>query len=99
MRTHLLKRWWHFLLAEPYGWMVLYFFQPTKFRSDFEQGFLRRLVLILRFLPLLFLSVYPLALLVRFILPPLVQGLYFYTLANQGVGRFFFDTAWATIVG
>nr|MBA2677095.1 hypothetical protein [Ktedonobacteraceae bacterium] len=90
---------WHFLLAEPFRLIFSYLFQPTAFKSKFETDLIHRLLLILRICLPVFLCMYPIVLLVRLILPPLFPGLYVYTLANSGIRRFLFDTAWATALG
>lgn len=56
------KQVWHYVLAEPFTWLFYCFFQPTYFRTRYEQqGFLRRVVLMFRLILPLFLLSYPFA--------------------------------------
>ncbi|HYU77085.1 MAG TPA: hypothetical protein VEL31_30820, partial [Ktedonobacteraceae bacterium] len=60
---------WRYLVAEPYTWLFFCFFQPARFRTEYEQqGFLKRTVLILRLVLPLYLLSYPLAIAVQVLL-------------------------------
>lgn len=82
-----------------FRWLFSYLFQPTAFKSDFEEGFLRRTFLMVRFLLPIFLCTYPIALIVRLVLPPFFSDLYVCHLAHGGLWRLLVDTAWGTAVG
>jgi uncharacterized protein len=56
-----IKRTWHYLLVEPFKWLIYYFFQPDKFHSEFEIKGSSKLRLVL---PLFFVS-YPLSLVIQ----------------------------------
>ena len=64
-----LERAWHYLVAEPFTWVFYCFFQPGRFRRDFEvEGFFERVTPMLRLLLPMFLISYPIALVVKIIL-------------------------------
>jgi uncharacterized protein len=94
-----MKRWWSLLFTEPFHWLFDYFLQPTAFKSEFEGRFLWRVVLMPRFLLPIFLSIYPIALIIRLVLPLFFPHLYVHTLDNGEILRFLTDTAWATALG
>src|SRR5579863_8946760 len=68
-----MTRLWDLLVAEPFRWIFLVFFQPRRFEREFESQYPRR---IQRFAPLLrliipmFLTALPLAIVGRAILLP-----------------------------
>src|SRR5579863_4124801 len=68
-----MTRLWDLLVAEPFRWIFLVFFQPRRFEREFESQYPRR---IQRFAPLLrliipmFLTALPLAIIGRAILLP-----------------------------
>src|SRR5579864_3051560 len=56
-------------VLEPYFWLQCCFFQPARFKHDFETRSLpQRLVMMLRLTPLLFLCSYTPALIIRILL-------------------------------
>jgi uncharacterized protein len=58
-----------YLVAEPYTWLFFCFFQPARFRTEYEQqGYLKRTILILRLILPLFLLSYPFAVAVQVLL-------------------------------
>src|SRR5712692_6909567 len=60
---------WHYVLAEPFTWLFYCFFQPARFKREFEvQSLWRRIGLMLRLALPIFLVSYPLALVVQVIL-------------------------------
>lgn len=69
-----MKRFWRLFIAEPFVWIFLCFFQPSKFERDINiKGYGRhlvrkRLVLMLQLTIPLFLCAYPFALLIRAVL-------------------------------
>ncbi len=89
-----------FLISTPYLWLQCCFFQPLKFKQDFESRLLsQRLVVMLRLMPLLFLYSYTPALVIRIIIYTLRPDLYsnygVLTPLNPMVGWFLFDATWA----
>ncbi len=63
-----LKRTWQYVLVEPCTWLFYCFFQPARFRRECEsRGFLSRMVSMFRLALPMFLSSYPLALVVQII--------------------------------
>src|SRR5215471_749865 len=57
-----------FFISIPYLWLQCCFFQPLKFKQDFESKLLsQRLGVMLRLMPLLFLYAYTPALVIRII--------------------------------
>jgi AAA ATPase domain len=95
----LLKRSWHYILLEPFSWWLFYcFFQPTKFRKEYEtEGFLRRIGIMLRLALPIFLISYPLALIVRLISHSLFPDSIFFGPGANLFG-FLLSAAWATIL-
>ncbi len=80
---------WYYLLAEPFTWLFYCFFQPARFRREFEaQSLWKRIGLMLRLVLPIFLISYPLALVVQIILS-----------SRQPVNilSFLLMTAWATL--
>lgn len=58
-----MKLAWKYIIAEPFSWLFYCFFQPTKFKQDFEiKGFWNRIMPMLRLALPLFLISYFLAL-------------------------------------
>src|SRR5712692_4364997 len=63
------KQIWHYLLGAPFTWLFYCFFQPARFRSQFEGNRpWNRLAMLLRLALSLFLVSYPFAFLVQLIL-------------------------------
>src|SRR5436309_672894 len=63
------KQLWHHVLGDPFIWLFYCFFQPARFRNQFEgKSVWLRSVLMLRLALPLFLVSYPLAFLVQLIL-------------------------------
>jgi hypothetical protein len=63
------KHTWHYVLIEPFVWLFYCFFQPTRFKNEFEvQSFWHRIVPMLRLALPMFLLSYPLAFVVQIIL-------------------------------
>jgi hypothetical protein len=94
-----------FLINEPYLWLQRCFFQPVKFKEEFETTTIsQRLVMLLRLMPLLFLYAYTPALLIRLVLFSLhpdfypLYGFKVFTPLNADVGWFLFDALWATVL-
>ncbi len=90
---------WHYVLAEPFTWLFYCFFQPARFKREFEvQSLWRRIGLMLRLALPIFLVSYPLALVVQVILASSFP-------ASRPTGydlnmfNFFLTTAWATVLG
>jgi uncharacterized protein len=89
-------------VLEPYLWLQCCFFQPVRFKHDFEMVSLpQRLVMMLRLTPLLFLYSYTPALIIRILIYLLRPDLYphyvihpFITL-NPAIGWLLFDATWA----
>jgi hypothetical protein len=89
-------------VLEPYLWLQCCFFQPVRFKHDFEMRSLsQRLFMMLRLTPLLFLSSYTPVLIIRIIIYLLRPDLYphyaihpFITL-SPAIGWFLFDATWA----
>ncbi len=81
---------WHYVLAEPFIWLFYCFFQPGRFKREFEvQSLWRRIGLMIRLALPIFLVSYPLAL--------VVQALASRPPAN--IFSFLITTAWATVLG
>jgi hypothetical protein len=94
-----MKRWWHFLLQEPFIWLFYYLFQPAKFKRDFEaEDLLNRFIVMLRLALPMFLCSFMITLVTRIVLNFAYPGFYFYPLAT-GIPRFVYDTAWSTAFG
>ena len=63
------KRAWCYLIVEPFTWVFYCFFQPGRFKRDFEvEGFFKRVIPMVRLLLPMFLISYPLAFTVKIIL-------------------------------
>jgi len=89
-------------VLEPYFWLQCCFFQPVRFKHDFEVMSLpQRLVMMLRLTPLLFLCSYTPALIIRILIYILRPDLYPYYMIHMFVplspviGWFLFDATWA----
>jgi hypothetical protein len=94
-----MKRWWHFLLQEPFIWLFYCLFQPAKFKRDFEaEDLLNRFIVMLRLALPMFLCSFMITLVTRIVLNFAYPGFYFYPLAT-GIPRFVYDTAWSTAFG
>jgi len=60
---------WYLFVLEPYHWLQSCFFQPVRFKHDFETlNLSQRLVMMLRLTPLLFFSSYTPALIIRIVI-------------------------------
>src|SRR6266480_3314690 len=60
---------WHYVLVEPFFWLFYCFFQPLRFRSEFEvPSFWKRIVPMFRLALPIFLLAYPFAFIVQLIL-------------------------------
>src|SRR6266702_6096684 len=94
-----MKRWWHFVLQEPFIWLFYYLFQPKRFRRDIEaEGLIPRFIVMLRLVLPMFLCSFPITLITRIVLSFAYPDFYFYPLAS-GIPRFVYDTAWGTAFG
>ncbi len=87
---------WHYVLAEPFTWLFYCFFQPARFRREFEvQSFWKRIGLMLRLALPIFLVSYPLALVVQAILASSFPAIE----VPVNIFTFLLTTAWATVFG
>jgi hypothetical protein len=60
-----IQRTWHYIFMEPFTWLFYAFFQPARFKREYEsKGIVNRMVSMLRLIFPMFLCTYPLALLV-----------------------------------
>src|SRR5260370_27773720 len=91
-------------VLEPYSWLQRCFFQPVRFKHDFETRSLPlRLVMMLRLTPLLFLYSYTPALLIRIVIYMLRPDLYpqyeihMFVPLSPSIGWFLFDATWTTV--
>ena len=98
-KAHKIQR---LFVLEPYFWLQCCFFQPVRFKHDFEVMSLpQRLVMMLRLTPLLFLCSYTPALIIRILIYILRPDLYPYYMIHMFVplspviGWFLFDATWA----
>src|SRR6266852_2997144 len=89
-------------VLEPYLWLQCCFFQPVRFKHDFEMVSLpQRLVMMLKLTPLLFLYSYSPALIIRIIIYLLRPDLYPHYVIHPfialspAIGWFLFDATWA----
>src|SRR5260370_3215823 len=89
-------------VLEPYLWLQCCFFQPVRFKHDFEMVSLpQRLVMMLRLTPLLFLYSYTPALITRIVIymlrPDLYSSyaIYRFVPLSPAIGWFLFDATWA----
>src|SRR5579864_9162501 len=89
-------------VLEPYFWLQCCFFQPVRFKHDFEAMSLpQRLVMMLRLTPLLFFCSYTPALIIRILIYILRPDLYPYYMIHMfvplspDIGWFLFDATWA----
>ncbi len=100
MRRHVLslrrssKKTWHYIVVEPFLWLFYCFFQPLRFRSEFEvQSFWKRIVPMLRLaLPIFFLT-YPFSFAVQLILSSS-----FHSRGGSSVPDFLLTTAWTAFI-
>jgi hypothetical protein len=95
----------HAFVLEPYLWLQSCFFQPVRFKHDFENaGLSRRLLMMLRLVPILFLYTYTPALVVRifiYIIRPDLYPSYMihsFVPLSPNIIQFLFDVTWATAV-
>ena len=96
---------WYLFVLEPYRWLQSCFFQPVRFKHDFETlNLSQRLVMMLRLTPLLFFSSYTPALIIRIVIFILRPDLYphyaihTFVPLSPDIGRFFFDATWAVVL-
>ncbi len=96
---------WYLFVLEPYHWLQSCFFQPVRFKHDFETlNLSQRLVMMLRLTPLLFFSSYTPALIIRIVIFILRPDLYphyaihTFVPLSPDIGRFFFDATWAVVL-
>ena len=98
-----MKRTWHYMFAEPFTWLFYCFFQPERFKRDYEEtGFSRRMLLMFRFIIPMFLCSYSLALVVHVILLAVFPELYLSRgvfVQNANTMSILFDTTLATVLG
>jgi uncharacterized protein len=93
---------WHYVLAEPFIWLIYCFFQPARFKRDFEvQSLWKRFVPMLRLALPIFLVSYLLALVLQafafVVQATLVSG--FQTgRPPVNIFNFLLNTAWATVL-
>lgn len=92
------KQTWHYMLVEPFIWLFYCFFQPLRFKSEFEvQSFWKRIVPMFRLALPTFLLSYPLAFAVQAIL--LSRFLPRGTSGQQlDILGFLLTTAWITFI-
>ena len=99
-KAHKIQR---LFVLEPYFWLQCCFFQPVRFKHDFEVMSLpQRLVMMLRLTPLLFLYAYTPALIIRILIYILRRDLYSdhymihaFVPLSPDIGWFWFDATWA----
>jgi hypothetical protein len=96
---------YHAIVLEPYLWLQSCFFQPVRFKHDFETaGLSQRLLMILRLVPILFLYAYTPALIIRIVLymqrPDFYPSyaIHPFVSLNPASMQFLFDATWATVV-
>src|SRR5438067_6795198 len=98
-----MKRTWHYMFAEPFTWLFYCYFQPERFKRDYEvTGFSRRMLLMFRFIIPMFLCSYSLALVVHIILLAVFPELYHSRgvfVQNANTMSILFDTAFAIVLG
>jgi len=91
------------MFAEPFTWLFYCFFQPERFKRDYEEtGFSRRMLLMFRFIIPMFLCSYSLALVVHVILLAVFPELYLSRgvfVQNANTMSILFDTTLATVLG
>src|SRR6266516_8224819 len=89
------KHTWHYVLVEPFIWLFYCFFQPIRFKNEFEvQGLWDRVVLMLRLALPLFLLSYPLACVVQIILSESFLSIR----RELNILSFLLTVAWITII-
>src|SRR3989442_6132 len=93
----------HLFVLEPYLWLQSCFFQPVRFKHDFEaRDLTQRLVMMQRLTPLLFLYAYTPALVIRILVyafrPDLYPHYAIHTFVpfSPDISWFVFDATWAT---
>src|SRR5438132_12779434 len=98
-----MKRSWHYMLAEPFTWLFYCFFQPERFKRDYEEtGFAKRMFLMFRFIIPMFLCSYSLALAVHIILLAIFPELYLSRglfVQDANTMSILFDTTLVTVLG
>ena len=94
-----MKRWWHFVLQEPFIWLFYYLFQPKRFRRDIEaEGLIPRFIVMLRLVLPMFLCSFPITLIARLVLNFIYPTFYLHPLAT-GILYFLHDSIWSTTLG
>src|SRR5579864_215054 len=84
------QRVWHYMLAEPFTWLFYCFFQPARFKREFEaQSLWKRIGPMLRLALPIFLISYPPTLVVQAILA---------SSPSVNLLSFLLTTAWATVL-
>ena len=93
----------HIFVLEPYLWLQSCFFQPVRFKHDFETVSLtQRLLMMLRLVPILFLYAYTPALIIRIVIYIMYPDLYpsyavhHFVPLSPSIIQFLFDATWAT---
>ena len=90
----ILQRAYRYLLAEPFRWIFLEFFQGSRAKKEIvDWGFRQRIVSILPLIVSMFLLVYPISLAGRAILIP------FHLISYSNVTSFLLETAFGIIRG
>src|SRR6267154_2146937 len=93
------KRWWYFLLQEPFIWLFYYLFQPKRFRRDIEaEGLVNRFIVMLRLALPMFLCSFPITLITRLVLNFVYPTFYLNPLATS-IPYFLHDSIWSTALG
>src|SRR6266516_6449128 len=94
-----MKRWWHFVLQEPFIWLFYYLFQPKRFRRDIEaEGLIPRFIVMLRLVLPMFLCSFPITLIARLALNFIYPTFYLHPLAT-GILYFLHVSIWSTTLG
>src|SRR6266516_6700305 len=92
------KHTWHYVLVEPFFWLFYCFFQPIRFKNEFEaKSFWQRIVPMLRLALPIFLLSYPLAF--------AIQAIFLKSFSFRGqymqydvILSFLLTTAWVTVI-
>src|SRR5437762_1149938 len=98
-----IQRAWRYVMTEPFTWLFYAFFQPVRFKREYEsKGIIHRMSAMLRLVLPIFLCTYPLALLVDVLRDLLSGNLNFLLIENLLTGsqvQFLFIIALTIIVG
>src|SRR6266516_3504227 len=92
------KQTWNYMLVEPFFWLFYCFFQPIRFKNEFEaKSFWQRIVPMLRLALPIFLLSYPLAF--------AIQAIFLNSFSFRGpsmqsdvILSFLLTTAWVTVI-